>query len=60
MRLLKQRLEDMCKGLKDLGAEMGDMQLPDLQACELSDRDKNEMDTTGHVVDDSEEKSSGS
>ena len=27
--------EDMCRGLKSLGAEVGDMQMPDLGSCEL-------------------------
>jgi len=30
-----ERLEEMCKGLKDLGAEIGDMHLPDIDQCEL-------------------------
>jgi hypothetical protein len=32
---LDKRLEEMCKGLKSLGAEVADLQLPDLGACEI-------------------------
>ena len=35
IHLMDQRLDDMCKGLKSLGAEVADMQLPELDACEL-------------------------
>jgi len=52
---MDQRLEDMCKRLKDLGAEVGDIQLPDLQSCELNYCDKNETDTAD-CEDDGPEK----
>jgi serine O-acetyltransferase len=32
---MDKRLEDMCRGLKSLGAEVGELQMPDLGACEL-------------------------
>ena len=32
---MDERLEDMCRGLKSLGAEVADRQLPDLGPCEL-------------------------
>jgi serine O-acetyltransferase len=32
---MDQRLEEMCRGLKSLGAEVADRQMPDLGACEL-------------------------
>jgi serine O-acetyltransferase len=32
---MDQRLEEMCRGLKSLGAEIADRQLPDLGPCEL-------------------------
>jgi serine O-acetyltransferase len=35
IHIMDQRLEDMCKGLKDLGAEVGDLNLPDLESCAL-------------------------
>ncbi len=35
IHVMDQRLEDMCRGLKSLGAEVADLQLPDLGACEL-------------------------
>lgn len=35
IHVMDKRLEDMCRGLKSLGAEVADMQMPDLGACEL-------------------------
>lgn len=33
---MDERLETMCRALKELGAEIGEVSLPDLKACELS------------------------
>jgi len=38
------RLEDMCKGLKDLGAEIGDLDLPNLDSCNLKHVENREID----------------
>ncbi|VAW77484.1 Serine acetyltransferase [hydrothermal vent metagenome] len=35
IHVMDKRLEDMCRGLKGLGAEVADMQMPDLGPCEL-------------------------
>jgi len=35
IHLMDKRLEDMCRGLKGLGAEVADLQMPDLGPCEL-------------------------
>ena len=35
MHVMDQKLEEMCKGLKTLGAELGELDLPDLGPCEL-------------------------
>ena len=35
IHIMDKRLEDMCRGLKGLGAEVADMQMPDLGPCEL-------------------------
>jgi serine O-acetyltransferase len=35
IHVMDKRLEDMCRGLKSLGAEVADMQMPDLGPCEL-------------------------
>ena len=35
IHVMDQRLEEMCRGLKSLGAEVADLQMPDLGACEL-------------------------
>ena len=35
IHVMDRRLEDMCRGLKSLGAEVADLQLPDLGPCEL-------------------------
>ena len=46
IHIMDQRLEDMCKGLKDLGAEVGDLNLPDLDDCALKHEDDRETETT--------------
>ena len=35
IHVMDQRLEEMCKGLKGLGAEMAELQMPDLGPCEI-------------------------
>ncbi|HHJ13288.1 MAG TPA: serine O-acetyltransferase [Gammaproteobacteria bacterium] len=35
IHVMDKRLEDMCRGLKSLGAEIADLQMPDLGPCEL-------------------------
>ena len=35
IHVMDKRLEDMCRSLKGLGAEVADMQMPDLGPCEL-------------------------
>ena len=45
IHVMDQRLEDMCKGLKDLGAEVGDLNLPDLDDCALKHVDDREIET---------------
>ena len=35
IHLMDKRLEDMCRGLKSLGAEVADLQMPELGSCEL-------------------------
>ena len=44
---MDQRLEEMCRGLKSLGAEVADMQLPDLGSCELDSAYKADPVDTG-------------
>jgi len=44
IHIMDQRLEDMCKGLKDMGAEVGDLNLPDLGPCALKHVDDREID----------------
>ena len=45
IHIMDQRLEDMCKGLKDLGGEVSDLNLPDLGPCALKHVDDREIDT---------------
>jgi len=45
IHIMDRRLEDMCKGLKDLGAEVNDINLPDLGACALKHVDDKEIET---------------
>ena len=32
---MDKRMEEMCKGMKELGAEVGELNLPDIDSCEL-------------------------
>jgi serine O-acetyltransferase len=52
IQVMDQRLEEMCRGLKSLGAEVADSQLPDLGACEVKS-----ACTTEHI-DSAEEEGS--
>jgi len=44
IHVMDKRLEDMCKGLKGLGAEISDLQMPDLGQCELNHIDNKEIE----------------
>jgi serine O-acetyltransferase len=41
---MDERLEDMCKGLKDLGAEVSDLDLPDIDSCSIKHVESREID----------------
>ena len=57
INVMDERLEDMCRGLKDLGAEVGDLNLPDLGSCSL----RNDVDRNAEsLTDTDDEKASGS
>jgi serine O-acetyltransferase len=49
IHVMDDRLEDMCRGLKDLGAEISERQLPDLEPCELNHVDDKEIHDSGDV-----------
>jgi serine O-acetyltransferase len=49
------RLEDMCAGLKALGAEVGDLKLPDIGNCELNHVEGKEIHVPGEDEDDAED-----
>ncbi|MGB5540649.1 MAG: serine O-acetyltransferase [Gammaproteobacteria bacterium] len=57
---MDQRLEEMCKGLKDLGAEIGDSKLPDLGPCALKQVDEEEIDTAFDLHGQHDKPSDGS
>jgi hypothetical protein len=57
---MDKRLEDMCRSLKSLGAEVADLQLPDLDACELDSHIATEPFETGEDSDKSPENPPGS
>jgi serine O-acetyltransferase len=44
IHVMDQRLEEMCRGLKQLGAEMGDLKLPDLDSCALKHVENEDID----------------
>ncbi|MGB5439551.1 MAG: serine O-acetyltransferase [Gammaproteobacteria bacterium] len=48
IHVMDKRMEEMCKGLQDLGAEVGDLNLPDIDSCEL----KHTEDEGIHELDD--------
>jgi serine O-acetyltransferase len=56
IHIMDRRLEDMCRGLKSLGAEVADMQLPDLGACELDSHCTTEPIETGEETGEPPEK----
>jgi serine O-acetyltransferase len=51
IHVMDKRLEDMCRGLKSLGAEVPEMQLPDLDACELESACSTEPIETGEETE---------
>lgn len=53
---MDERLEDMCRGLKALGAEVAEQQLPDLGPCELNHVEGKEIHVPGESTPDEPEK----
>jgi serine O-acetyltransferase len=51
---MDQRMEEMCRGLKDLGAEVGDLDLPELDTCELKHVESKGLQTPDEETDTSE------
>ena len=60
MHVMDARLEEMCRGLKGLGAEIGDLDLPDLDSCTLSHVDDKEIEPAVKPVDETDKQQSGS
>lgn len=60
MHVMDARLEEMCRGLKDLGAEIGDLNLPDLDSCALSHVDDKEIEPAVEPVDETDKQQRGS
>jgi serine O-acetyltransferase len=58
MHVMDQKLEEMCKGLKTLGAELGELNLPDLGPCEIKSTggsaEQCELPTGGEIKDKDE------
>jgi serine O-acetyltransferase len=50
---MDERLEEVCKGLKKLGAEVGDLDLPTLDSCSLKHVDNKEIDAAVESRDQS-------
>jgi serine O-acetyltransferase len=58
---MDERMEEMCKGLKGLGAEVGELNLPGLDSCELKHVEGKEIESLdGHVGKDAADVSSDS
>jgi len=51
IHVMDRRLEDMCQGLKGLGAEVSEMQMPDLGPCELESACTTEPIETGEETE---------
>lgn len=51
---MDERLEEVCKSMKKLGAEVGDINLPDLGPCELNHVENREIDTAAEAGEDEE------
>jgi serine O-acetyltransferase len=60
IHVMDERLEEMCRGLKDLGAEIGDLNLPDLEACTLKHVDDKEIDPAVETSDETDQQQRGS
>jgi serine O-acetyltransferase len=56
IHVMDQRLEEMCRGLKSLGGEVADMQMPDIGRCELDSTFTTESIETGPETADDAEK----
>lgn len=52
MHAMDKRLEDMCNGMRKLGAELGDTELPDLGPCELNHVEGKEIHVPGEPAQD--------
>ncbi len=52
IHVMDQRLEEMGRSLQSLGAEVGDLQLPDLESCELDSASTAEPIQTGEQVEE--------
>ena len=48
---MDERLEDMCKGLKDLGAEVSDHDLPNIDSCSIKHVENREIDAAVEAQD---------
>jgi serine O-acetyltransferase len=57
---MDERLEDMCRGLKELGAEVGDVKLPNLESCLLKHVENKEIDAAVEPVKEQEKSSADS
>jgi len=51
IHVMDQRLEEMCRGLQSLGAEVADLQLPGLESCELESACSTEPVETGEETE---------
>jgi serine O-acetyltransferase len=54
LHAMDQRMEEMCRGLKELGAEVADLELPGLDTCELK-----HLDSSGLHTPDDEDNADG-
>jgi len=60
IHIMDQRLEDVCKGLKGLGAEIGDLKLTDLEPCALDYDDSDEIESVAQPDEQNTTDSGGS
>ncbi|MGB5259216.1 MAG: serine O-acetyltransferase [Gammaproteobacteria bacterium] len=60
IHVMDERLEEMCRSLKGLGAEIGDLNLPDLESCTLQHVDDKEIDPAVEPDDETDQQQRGS
>jgi serine O-acetyltransferase len=57
---MDQRLEDMCRSMKALGAELAELDLPDIDSCALGEMEGDEIDSAAEMQGQADKSSADS